>query len=81
MCCPISYDSVTVFSPFKVLIDSVAFPGQKDWDNLGTCSFTTESISENPWCGLLVFEGLSFGHGTKFNKGQIDVNHKVIDLM
>lgn len=36
---------------------------------------------ENPWCGLSVFEGLSYGHGTKFNKGQIGINYKVVDVM
>lgn len=36
---------------------------------------------ENLWCGLSVFGGLSCGHGTKFNKGQIGVNYKVVDLM
>lgn len=43
------------------------------------------SMAENPWYGnkscLSVFEGLSFGHGTKFNWVQIDVNYKVTDLM
>lgn len=41
----------------------------------------TGSMAENPWCGLSLFEGLPWGHGTKFNKGHMGINYKVIDLM